>query len=77
MGTEVILDVTRIGDWYSVQDYRVVPVRLPVTIETRDALDGRAVRIDGALYRVRGLEVYLHSPPWREGEKCGMAVVPV
>jgi hypothetical protein len=47
---------------------------LPVTIQDRSELNGKEILINGEVHIVKGVELFMHMPPWREGESCGILV---
>ena len=43
-------------------------------IQTPYDLNGYTIVIEGELYTILGLELHMHSPPWREGAPAGYLV---
>lgn len=39
-------------------------------------LQGQAVELAGAIYRVARIERHAHMPPWHEGERIAVQLVP-
>lgn len=37
-------------------------------------LIGSIVNIDGNKYKIKSVEMFMYSPPWRKGEKIGLLV---
>ncbi len=70
-----------VGEWFNVTGRgRAMTGTLPITIGGQGAgngLVGRTARVAGVLYRITGLELYMHSPPWHEGEKCSFLLDPL
>lgn len=66
------------GSWFVIAGRgRVYAATLPHKIQNRSELIGCLAEIEGGLYRVKGVELFMHMPPWREGEQAGFLVEPV
>lgn len=65
------------GEWWDIKgrDYSMYTALLPCTIQTPSELNGRIVRVGDKRYLVKGLELFMHNNPWREGEQCAFALV--
>lgn len=71
------------GEWYEVradpriQDSVMLPMfasTLPRDVQEQTELNGVKVFVGEELYTIVGLELDMHSPPWRQGEKAGFAL---
>jgi hypothetical protein len=47
---------------------------LPRDITEPGELKGDTVEHEGKKYEIVNTELFMHSPPWKKGEKCGFVV---
>ena len=62
---------------YKVNNKQVFTVNNPKECDDFDWLNGQMVAIDNNNYKITGIEIYAHAPPWRKGEKIGLMVSPM
>jgi hypothetical protein len=64
-----------LSDFYiESRGYHVYAVELDETVEDFSDYKGHKILIDGKEVTCCGVEFFAHAPPWRKGEKVGIAV---
>jgi hypothetical protein len=62
------------GDWFTVRGLLMLSSTLPTDIQEAKELSGLTVDVEGELYTVQGMELFMHAPPWKKGEACSFSL---
>lgn len=71
---EIKYEFEHLGEFTCSRGRKTISVYNPEECHNFFHLDGSIVKIGDRLYKVKGVERFCHSPPWRKGEMIGLLV---